>query len=316
MDRATEPAARTDLRCPDEGDERRLFGGPAASSPHPGEKRLRARLPRGGFAGASRLTRAGRTRAAGFPRPGVPAGADPAHARAAGSAPARPRAALLPRVVKVLLVCLAAAGLGYLAWRYAPGIWAWVTDPEAVRGAVAQQPVLARLAIAGVNVVQIVVAVIPGEPVELASGYALGFWEGTASCLVASAIGSTLVFAAVRRWGRRVVGLFFSPDKLDQVAWLQNTARLELVMFVVFLIPGTPKDLLTYAAGLTRMRWRALLPIVTIGRIPSVITSTFAAAALGEGNWQLTVAALVLAAALALAGGAAYALVTRRARGE
>ena len=286
MDRVTEPSMRSDLRCPDEGDERRLFSGPAyAGNLRPGEKRLRARTPRGIFAQLGRVS-------ASAPSGGL----------------------RLPFAAKVLLACVAAAALGYAAWRYAPGVWAWISDSEAVRGFVAQQPVLARLAIVGVNVAQIIVAVVPGEPVELASGYALGFWEGTASCLVASAIGSTLVFAAVRRWGRRAVGLFFSPDKLDRVAWLQNTARLELVMFVVFLIPGTPKDLLTYVAGLTRMRWRAFLPIVTVGRIPSIITSTFAAAALGAGNWQLSLIVLAVAVLLALAGGAIYAALSRRGR--
>ena len=215
--------------------------------------------------------------------------------------------------LRALIALALGTGLAFLAWCYGPAVWDWVSDPAAVRAFVAARPVAARAVVLALNVAQIIVAVVPGEPVELASGYALGFWEGTASCLVASALGSSLVFAAVHRWGRRAVGLFFSPEKLDQVAWLQNTERAELVMFIVFLIPGTPKDLLTYAVGLTRIRWRALLLIVTVGRIPSVVTSTFASAAAGAGNWQLTVAALALAVLLALAGAAAYAVLSRRA---
>ena len=327
--------------CIDEGDERRLFGGkeaPADSgATEGGTGAVRPGVARA--AGSVRslrnvpdLARGSRAGSVGMPAldlggevssdlPHMPA--EPVErllrARAAGRRGRRRgrtrigwgRAA---RVLAPALAVVLAAAVVVLAWRYGPEVWAWVGSPAAVRALVEARPVLARLAIVGVNVAQIVVAVIPGEPVELASGYALGFWEGTLSCLVASAVGSTLVFFAVRRWGKRVVGLFFSPERLDEVAWLKDTARLELVMFLVFLIPGTPKDLLTYAAGLTRMRYRALLPIVTVGRIPSVVTSTFAAAALGAGKWEMTLVALGIGVALALAGGAVYALIQCRMR--
>lgn len=327
--------------CLDEGDEQRLFGGGEAPAA-PGAAEGRAGAARHGVpraAGPARSLRNApdpaqgpRAGSVGMPalNPGGDTPSDLPHmpaepverllrARAAGRRGRRRgwTQAGWGRATRVLALALAvflAAGMVVLAWRYGPAVWAWVSDPAAVRAFVEARPVLARLAIVGVNVAQIVVAVIPGEPVELASGYALGFWEGTLSCLAASAVGSTLVFFAVRRWGRRVAGLFFSPERLEEVAWLKDTARLELVMFLVFLIPGTPKDLLTYAAGLTKMRYRALLPIVTVGRIPSVITSTFAAAAFGAGKWEMTLVALGIGVALALAGGAAYALIQRQMR--
>lgn len=182
-----------------------------------------------------------------------------------------------------------------------------------MRAFVAEHAVLARLAIVGVNVLQIVLAFLPGEPVELASGYALGFFEGTAACLAASAIGTSIIYLAVRRWGRRVVDLFFDQGYFERFDWLHRTRRLELIMLVVFLIPGTPKDFLTYFAGLTDMRFGTALAIATFGRIPSIVTSTIAASSFASGDYGLLVGALAIAALLIAGGGVAYRYVRARA---
>ena len=214
----------------------------------------------------------------------------------------------------VLIVALAAAAvMGVLCWQYVPGLIAWLADPEAVRAFVDEQAVLSRVAMVGINVLQIVLAFLPGEPIELASGYAFGFWEGTVLCLIASGLGTSLIYWAVRRWGWRVVGLFFSRETFNRFAWLQDTARLELVMFLVFLVPGTPKDFLTYFAGLTSMRFLPVLLIATLGRIPSIVTSTIAASAVGDGNWTAAIIAVVVSAVLIAAGGTLYRVVQKRA---
>ena len=77
-------------------------------------------------------------------------------------------------------------------------------------------------------------------------------------------------------------------------------------MLAVFLIPGTPKDFLTYFAGLTKMRFGAVLAITTLGRLPSVVTSTVAASALGAGDYALAIASVLVAGALILVGGILY----------
>lgn len=207
--------------------------------------------------------------------------------------------------VLAALVCLAVL-LGLLCWHGLPELYAWLTDVSAVRALVAEYPVLSHLALGGVNVLQIVCAFLPGEPIELACGYAFGLLEGTLVCLAASAVASGAIFLAVRRWGWRLVGLFFDRSHLERFGWLHNTRRLELVMLVVFLIPGTPKDFLTYFAGLTDMRPGHVLAITTLGRIPSIVTSTVAASAFGAGDYGIAVGAVAVAVVLAATGGLLY----------
>lgn len=208
---------------------------------------------------------------------------------------------------RVLIGLVAAAAItALLCWEYLPGLLAWLADARAVRAFVSDHAFVSRLAMLGINIVQVLLAFLPGEPVELASGYAFGFWEGTALCLVASGLATSMIYWATRRWGWKLVGLFFDRSLFDRFSWLKSAKRLELIMFIAFLIPGTPKDFLTYFAGLTNMRFLPVVLIATFGRIPSIVTSTIAASAVGSGNWPLVACTLVASAFLLAVGGLMY----------
>lgn len=232
-----------------------------------------------------------------------------------GSMPERPAGTLRRRRTLVIAAGIVAlAGVLIACWENLSAVYVWLADAGAVRAYVAEHPVLSRLAIVGVNILQVLLAFLPGEPVELASGYAFGFVEGTILCLIASAVASSVIYFAVRAWGWRVVGLFFDRSHLERYGWIKNTRKLELIMLIVFLIPGTPKDFLTYFAGLTRMRFAAVLAIATVGRIPSIVTSTIAASAFGDGNFALAAVAVVVAGLLIVTGGIAYKRLEARER--
>ena len=222
------------------------------------------------------------------------------------------RKALRRRVLIGLVAAAAVTAL--LCWEYLPGLLAWLADASAVRAFVADHAFASRLTMLGINIAQVLLAFLPGEPVELASGYAFGFWEGTALCLVASGLATSAIYWATRRWGWKLVGLFFDRSLFDRFSWLKSAKRLELIMLIVFLIPGTPKDFLTYFAGLTNMRFLPVVLIATFGRIPSIVTSTITASAVGSGNWPLVACTLVVSALLLAVGGLMYRRLRSRTR--
>lgn len=84
-------------------------------------------------------------------------------------------------------------------------------------------------------------AVIPGEPLEIAAGYAFGAVEGTILCVLGTFLGGILVFLLVRRFGLRAVEIFFSPEKLQRLRFLHKERRLARWVFLIFFLPGTPK---------------------------------------------------------------------------
>ncbi len=178
----------------------------------------------------------------------------------------------------------------------------FVSEPERFRAWVDASGIWGRVAFVGMVMLQVVVALIPGEPLEIGAGYAFGAVEGTLLCLLGIAMGSTLVFGLVRRFGIALVEVFFSTEKIRSMKWLRDSRRLKLLTFAVFFIPGTPKDLLTYFMGLTPIRFAEFFWIAALARIPSVITSALGGDALTDRNYLSAVVVFAVAGALSLAG--------------
>lgn len=191
----------------------------------------------------------------------------------------------------------------------------YVSEPESFRVWVNERGLLGRLAYVAIVIFQVLLALIPGEPFEILGGYAFGAVEGTLLCLVATSLGSILVFALVRRFGVGLVRLFFSQEKLDGARFLHSSPRRDLLFLIIFMLPGTPKDLLSYFAGLTDIRFGTWLVICSIGRIPSIISSTVGGDALGEKNYLAAIIVFAASFAISLVGMLVYKLLSeRRAR--
>lgn len=196
------------------------------------------------------------------------------------------------------LTVLLAAG-SVLLWKYAgTPLIRFISEPEQFRAWVESHGIYSRIAFVGMVVFQIIVAIIPGEPFEIAAGYAFGAVEGTILCLIACAIGSMLVFWLVRLFGMKLVRLFFSQEQVDSVRFLKSSEKRNFLFLIVYMLPGTPKDLLGFFAGITDIPAPVFLMICTFGRIPSVITSTVGGDALGTQSYGA--AAAVFAATLAI----------------
>ncbi len=176
----------------------------------------------------------------------------------------------------------------------------FVSEPELFRAWVDSYGAAGRLLYLGMVLLQVLLALIPGEPFEIAAGYAFGALEGTCLSLLGSTLGSLLVFMLVRRFGHRLAELFFPRERLDSLSFLKTNARREMLFLLIFMIPGTPKDLLCYFAGLTDLRFPVWVMICSLGRFPSIITSTLGGNALGTENYTLAI--IVFAVTLAISG--------------
>lgn len=183
---------------------------------------------------------------------------------------------------------------------------------ERFRNLVAEYGFRAKAVFVVMIVFQVVFALIPGEPFEFAAGAAFGWLEGLLLCMIGILIGSIIIFALVRKFGKPFVNLFFPDKDLDSLKFLQNGERVGVIAFLIMFIPGTPKDLLSYAAGLTKMKWWNWLLIVGIARIPSVVTSTIPGAAVGENNLLLAVIVYGATLLLSLAGLFVYKRITKK----
>ena len=187
-----------------------------------------------------------------------------------------------------------------VAWYAGRPLVAFASEPERFQQWVDSQGLLAPVLFMGMVILQVVVAVIPGEPLEIAAGYAFGALEGTVLCVLGTLIGGVLVFLLVRRFGAQAVEVFFDLEKFRSFRFFQDRRRLTFWVFLVFFLPGTPKDVLCYFVGLTDMRLRTWILVSAVARIPSIITSTVGGSALGMGEYAF--AAIAFLAALAISG--------------
>lgn len=197
-------------------------------------------------------------------------------------------------------------------WKIGVPMVTLASDPEKFRLWLAERRTSGRFLYMAMVFLQVIVAVIPGEPLEIAGGYAFGALEGTLLCLASATVGSILIFFLVRRFGVRLVTLFFSQEKLHSVRFLQYSPRRTFLYLIVFMIPGTPKDLLCYFAGLTEIRFPAFLLICSLGRLPSIVTSAVGGDALGTKSYFFAVVVFILTFAISGLGLLCYQRICKK----
>ena len=195
----------------------------------------------------------------------------------------RKRVGILSLIVIAVIFGLIAYFVGF------PLVKTLRESPETFREFVNSHGAQGPFLMMGIMALQVVVAIIPGEPFEWGSGFVFGWFEGALWCLIGSALASAILYLAVRKWGVKLVEAFFPREKIMKYAFLQDEKRLNLLTFILFLIPGTPKDLLTYLMGLTPMRFTPYILLSSLARIPSLVSSSIAGNFSFTGNWAATV---------------------------
>ena len=125
----------------------------------------------------------------------------------------------------------------------------------------------------GLQIFQIIVSVLPGQALQFAAGYAYHFWLGFLYSIIGIAVGTVITFYLARLLGKDALLVIFGEEKFTKFIHTLNSKRSFLVLFVIFLIPGIPKDLFTYAAGVSEIRIVPFLMLSLIGRTPAMIGS-------------------------------------------
>ena len=160
----------------------------------------------------------------------------------------------------------------------------------------------APLVFIAIQVLQVVVFFIPGEVPQIAGGYLFGMWLGSLLSIVGIIIGSTISFVLARLLGVPFVSVLFNRDKVERIRRISESPRARFTFFLLFLIPGIPKDILCYVAGLTPIGLGPFLLISTLGRVPGILGSALMGDAAAESRWVLAGATFFLAVVLFLLG--------------
>lgn len=197
------------------------------------------------------------------------------------------------KIIKITLTAVILIALAIFFWRIAP----FMMDLSTTEGQIAFKNKINGMGFLGwlllfsLQVLQILLVVLPGEPFEVLAGMCYGTWGGWLFITLSVFITTIIIFFSVRKLGEKYLYNFFKKEKVEKIMnskLLKNEANLEMVLCLIFLLPGTPKDLFVYIGGLLPVKPIRFILIATLVRFPSVITSTMVGVNITKGNWKIS----------------------------
>lgn len=207
-------------------------------------------------------------------------------------------------IIKISIICLLIITAITLIIIYLPNIYKLIDKDN-------QDNLINKIRNKGINgwfiflliqILQVVISFIPGEPIEVIGGVIYGAFGGLLTCMLGCLIGSMIVYFLSLKIGKSFIKLFVKEKDFNEVKFLKNEKRVEELVFIFYFIPGTPKDIITYLAPYTKIKPLKFFIISTFARIPSIITSTWAGSSISKNNWGLTIGVFLGTFLIALLG--------------
>lgn len=205
-------------------------------------------------------------------------------------------------IINIALLFIFIALLIYATFRFTPYITSLIREPGNFRNLLLSYGVLSVPIFILFQVLQVVIAAVPGELVQIGGGYVYGTVGGTIYSVVGILLGSMLAFYLTRLLGHNLVKFFVSKKNQDRFDFLINSPKSEIAMFILFLIPGIPKDILVYIAGLTPIKPLKFFLIYTIARSPAIFFSAYIGANLETRNYFPVIIISIIACVLFAVG--------------
>lgn len=157
-----------------------------------------------------------------------------------------------------------------------------------------------------IRAAQTVIKFIPAEPLEIASGYAWGTIPGMLYCVIGNMIGTLAILGLTRYFGQKIIHILLPKKDLKLVKLLENDEKIYVLLFFLYLIPGSPKDGFTYFVGLLPVKILPFMIITGFARMPSVLSSTLCGETMAEQQYWISAFIMIATVILAILGGLLY----------
>jgi uncharacterized membrane protein YdjX (TVP38/TMEM64 family) len=202
------------------------------------------------------------------------------------------KSSILSRLLRVLLGLSCVALVVLMFYIYQAGLWKEILsfyrvffDPKRLRIFVSSFGPFGAIAFMLVQALQVVFAPVPGEITGFVGGFLFGRVWGTIYSTIGLCMGSLLAYGISRTFGMKAVEKVVKKEYIDKFNYFVTHQGLSIT-FVLFLIPGFPKDSLCYLLGLTHMRFVDFLFMNLVGRLPGTMILSFQGSAIKEGHYQ------------------------------
>ena len=203
-------------------------------------------------------------------------------------------------MLKLILLVLIVAGIpAFLYLRYGSAVFS-KDAVDRMTDYLQRNSHIAFLLIICIQIIQVVICVLPGQPVQFAASYMFGVGWGFLLSIIGAVIGTIISFYLAKILGSDAMHMFFGEEKIKDYQKKLNSGRGLLLAFLIYLIPGIPKDLVSYAAGISEMRSRPFLLVATAGRSPGMLGSLLLGHFFGRQNYKAIVILSVIVAVILL----------------
>ncbi len=201
---------------------------------------------------------------------------------------------------KLILLVIIVAGIpAFLYLKYGAELFSKDSAERVVDYLKANSSIAALLIIC-IQIVQVVICFLPGQPVQFAASYMFGVMRGFALSITGAVIGTVISFYLAKLLGNDAMNLFFGKEKVRDYKKKLDSGRGLLLAFLIYLIPGIPKDLVSYVAGISDMRFRPFLLVATVGRIPGMLGSLMLGHFFGRQDYRAMIIIAVIVAVMLL----------------
>ena len=195
-------------------------------------------------------------------------------------------------IISSIIMVLFLAGIIFATIKLYP-YFARITTDEVYRNEIVDKirsyGGYSSLIVIAASIVQTVLAVIPGGPIVVVAGMLFNPFIAFLICVAGQTLGSIIVFLLVKLLGVKFVGLFFDPDKIKNSKLLENETRVEVIMFGYLMIPAFPKDIVSFVAPFTKVKFRNFVLITFFARIPMTLVSVFMGNAFFTGDYTIAI---------------------------
>ena len=150
------------------------------------------------------------------------------------------------------------------------------------------------------QILQVVISVLPGEVFEIAAGSLFGFPLGLLLTFIGVFLGSAAAYTIARFLGRDAVQMIVGESRMQEYMDKLNSERAYIIVFILYLLPGIPKDILCYLAGISNMRFKPFVVISSVARIPGLCGCLLFGTMYMEKNYPFMIGIVIFAGIILL----------------
>lgn len=205
-------------------------------------------------------------------------------------------------IQKIVMAIIFIIAIIFVSVKYAPEIKNVIENRQVFKEFILSYGYIGGIIAVALQFMHIVIPVLPGEFIQFSIGYVYGILWGSIYLIAGTILGTITVFYASRIIGYPIVKVFVSDKKMEKFIFLANSNKIEMTMFVLFLVPGIPKDILVYLAGLSPIKPIRFFIISIIARTPAIIASAYIGMNFAEGDFRSIIIMVVVVLVILVIG--------------